>query len=255
MQIQRLNMDNSWFIDFRGTRMLVDPWLTGKEVYLFPWFNAQWHRTRPLDPEAVPPFDMVLITQKYADHFHKETLKLLGPKRIALPQSVAGTCRKWLPEADLVSFNQGVQRLFGTNINLHFFPTRRKIDPIYDALVLEDGSDAIFIASHGFSLTDEQQELVRQLPPVKLLITPFNLYKLPAFLGGIVSPGLKGVQQLVKAIDPLKVVATHDENKFAQGLVSQFARITRAPGPEELNRAAILEGRYLHIDHYDLVTL
>jgi hypothetical protein len=29
MLIQRLNMDNSWYLGFEGLRLLVDPWLEG----------------------------------------------------------------------------------------------------------------------------------------------------------------------------------------------------------------------------------
>ena len=43
MQIQRLNMDNSWYLGFEGLRLLVDPWLEGTEIDFFPWFNTQWH--------------------------------------------------------------------------------------------------------------------------------------------------------------------------------------------------------------------
>ena len=41
MLLQRLNMDNSWFLDLGGCRLLIDPWLEGQEVDYFPWFNTQ----------------------------------------------------------------------------------------------------------------------------------------------------------------------------------------------------------------------
>ena len=80
MQLKRLNMDNSWSISLGGQRLLIDPWLHGVEVDYFAWFNKQWHRTPPIAYEDVQDFDAVLITQKYPDHFHPETLLRLKPK-------------------------------------------------------------------------------------------------------------------------------------------------------------------------------
>ena len=88
IHLQRLNMDNSWFVEFSGLKMLIDPWLEGTEVDFFSWFNTQWHRTTPLNYNQLPVFDIVLITQKYPDHFHATTMKKLSPKSIIAPKSL-----------------------------------------------------------------------------------------------------------------------------------------------------------------------
>ncbi|MEJ2595935.1 MAG: MBL fold metallo-hydrolase [bacterium] len=250
ISIQRLNMDNSWRIDFDGTPFIVDPWLLGKEVDFFSWFNTQWHRTKPVSPREVPPFEFVLITQKYPDHFHKETLSQLRPEKVIIPNSLIRSCRKLLPGADTLIFNEGLQKVFGTDLNIHFLSTSRRIDPIYDALIVENGRRSLFLASHGFTPNAAQKALVKALPPVELLITPLNLYRLPALLGGDVSPGMESVRKLVNDINPSRVVATHDEDKHARGLVSRFARVTRAPSPEELSDPGLLGNRYLHVPDY-----
>jgi L-ascorbate metabolism protein UlaG (beta-lactamase superfamily) len=255
LHLRRLNLDNSWLLTFDGTSILIDPWLVGEETDYFRWFNTQWHRTKPVDPKDVPDYDFVLITQKYPDHFHKATLRILEPGKVIVPKSVEKACRKLLPNAEVINFNQGLKPIPGTTVNLHFLPTSRRLDPIYDALLLENKQKSVFLASHGFTLSDKQQAMVKKLPPVDLLITPFNLYKLPSFLGGIVSPGLERVQALVECLDPKAVVATHDEDKFARGLVSRFARIKRAPHPKELMRKEFLANRYIHIDHYEQVDI
>ena len=108
MKIQRLNMDNTWFIEFAGLRMLIDPWLFGQEVDFFSWFNTQWHRTAPVPLAEVPDFDLVLITQKYPDHFHQETLKKLQPKLVVGPQSIENQLNKILPDSNILSFNEGI---------------------------------------------------------------------------------------------------------------------------------------------------
>jgi L-ascorbate metabolism protein UlaG (beta-lactamase superfamily) len=43
LSIQRLNMDNTWWVNWGGTSLLLDPWLIGSEVDGFSWFNEQWH--------------------------------------------------------------------------------------------------------------------------------------------------------------------------------------------------------------------
>lgn len=253
--IQRLNMDNSWWVDFNGLRFLIDPWLQGVEVDFFPWFNTQWHRTKPLDAEAVPAYDFVLITQKYPDHFHAQTLLRLRPARLLVPASIEQKVKKLLPEAEVLTLQADTPRIFGGPLSLHFLPTSRRIDPIYDALLLHNGEESIFIATHGFDLTPDKRQWLSQQPPVSLLFTPFNYYRLPVWLGGVVSPGMTGVQQLVEAVKPRRVVATHDEDKFARGLVSRFARITRSPAAAELMQLPLLKDRYLAIDHYSSVVI
>lgn len=246
-------MDNTWWIEFSGMKILMDPWLFGAEIDYFPWFNKQWHRTKPVSIEKLPEFDLCLITQKYPDHFHKDTLKKIRPKDIIGPKSIQKSIRKLLPDSNFQAFNQDFQNILGSNINLHFLPTSRKIDPIYDALILENGEESVFIATHGFSLNSEQKTFLNGLPKVKLAFTPFNRYKLPVFLGGEVSPGMESVQKLMNDLDFEKVVATHDEDKHAKGLVSKFAKIKWAPKEEEIRKEYGLNDRFLHIDHYNIV--
>lgn len=255
MQIQRLNMDNSWFIHFDGLKILVDPWLTGVEVDYFPWFNTAWHRTKPIAFSDVPEFDLVLITQKYPDHYHPETLRRLDPKRLIVPSSILEEVKTTFPDSDVRAFQKEIKGLIGTSVNLHFLPTRRKMDPIYDAIVLENGSESILIASHGFALGESWHETLQTLPPIKLSFTPFNLYQLPFFLGGTVSPGLEAVKNLIRKLNPQKLVATHDEDKHAKGIVQLFAKITFSPTYEVLIKDELFKDRLLKIDDYRLQTI
>ena len=82
IQLQRLNLDTSLFLEIGGWRVVIDPWLEGTEVDFFSWFNTQWHRTSPIPFHEIPEFDTVLITQKYPDHFHLQTLKKLAHDNI-----------------------------------------------------------------------------------------------------------------------------------------------------------------------------
>ena len=255
MKIQRLNMDNSWCIEFAGATMLVDPWLKGVEVDFFPWFNTQWHRTKPIAISEVPNFDFVLITQKYPDHFHKATLLELNPKKLIVPKSIQKAVQHLLPSAEVINFDQSPQNVLGSNINVHFMPTSRKIDPIYDALLLENGEESILIASHGFTALEKWADFIQSKPPVTLAFSPFNKYQLPFFLGGTVSPGLAPVKKLLNIIKPQNIVATHDEDKHAKGIVHKFANITFSPKSEQLLTDHLFKNRLLTIDNYNVHTI
>ena len=249
--MQRLNMDNSWFIQFNDWKILVDPWLEGTEVDFFSWFNTQWHRTTPIAFDQVPDYDTVLITQKYPDHFHEKTIKKLKPKHIIAPSSLHKKLITLFPEATIISLDKNNTKTGLKGVELTFLPTKRKIDPIYDAFILDDGKDSIFLATHGFQLDNDYKTILQNISSCKLLLTPFNLYKLPFFLGGVVSPGLNGVQHLCEVLQPKKVIATHDEDKHAKGLVSKFAKIIRPESKDSLLTFPWLSNRYLEINHYE----
>ena len=252
LKVQRLNMDNSWIIHLENTKILVDPWLFGAEVDYFPWFNKQWHRTPPIQPEILPDYDFCIITQKYPDHFHKETLSVIQPSKIIGPKSIRRYVKRLLPKSTFIGFDEDLSNVFGSGIDIKHIPTKRKIDPIYDALLVKGKEKKVFIATHGFSLAIDQKDAVESSLPVDLLITPLNTYKLPAVLGGYVSPGLKSVEELVQTIEPKFIAATHDEDKHAKGLVSKFAKITWAPKQADLKTNPILGDKFLDIHDYQI---
>jgi L-ascorbate metabolism protein UlaG (beta-lactamase superfamily) len=255
MIIQRLNMDNSWHIQFSGKSFLIDPWLKGVEIDFFSWFNKQWHRTPPLNINDVPAYDVVIITQKYPDHFHPETLIELNPKKLIVPKSIGKKVRQLLPDAEVLFLDSTENRKIGTDIKLHYLASKRKIDPIYDAIVLEDGNDSILIATHGYTESQSWTKKILSLPPIKLALTPFNLYKLPFFLGGTVSPGLDAVKDLVNKINPKHILATHDEDKHARGIVNRLAKITFSPSSEVLAKDNLFKDRLITINNYESITL
>lgn len=252
IRIQRLNMDNSWYAEIDGLKILIDPWLFGKEVDFFTWFNTQWHRTRPIGLDKLPDFDLVLLTQKYPDHFHKATLEKLQPKYLLCPESIQSEVAQLLPNCKVEQFNHGLKNILEKGVNLHFLPTKRKIDPIYDALFVEGKEEGVFLATHGYTSVSEWREYLRELPAVKLAICPFDHYQLPFFLGGTVAPGMAGVKELVEVLDPKYIVATHDEDKHAEGLVHKFAKITKAPDYETLNAMSFLKDKVLNITNYEI---
>jgi len=247
MTIQRLNMDNSWFIQLNGLSLLVDPWLEGTEVDYFGWFNTQWHRTPPLSYQQIPIYDLVLITQIYPDHFHQKTLLKLSPQMVIAPLNLQKQLQKLLPQAQIIplSSKQPFAEIGKTQISL--LSRAKGIGPEFNAYQLSDGVETVIIAPHGYNGPSKGSG------PVKLLITPFNRYRLPFFLGGTLAPGIDGLQKLTQTFNPSHIVCTHDEDKHATGLVSKLAKIKRI-SKAELNTDEMFKNRILEIDHYQSVS-
>jgi hypothetical protein len=251
MKIQRLNMDNSWFIEMNGLKLLVDPWLEGKEVDFFPWFNTQWHRTAPISYDEVPVYDYVLITQKYPDHFHKQTLEKLQPKKIIAPASIEKQLKKLLPDAEVISLGKNQRSFSKNNVSIKWYPTARKLDPIYDAFMLSDDVESIFLATHGFFISKEEVKIEK---PLKLVISSFNDFQLPFYLGGTISPGIKGLKHLTEKLSPKYIISTHDEDKHAEGLVIKMAKVKRI-SKSDLEHHSIFKEKILEINHYQPVNI
>lgn len=241
-------MDNSWHLQFAGVSLLIDPWLQGAETDYFAWFNKQWHRTTPIKLEDVPSYDLVLITQKYPDHFHPETLGLLEPKKVLAPKSILKKVKEVCPKASVESIEHAAVLTEGSAIQMRHLPSQRSMDPIYDGLVFHDDLESVLLATHGYH--PSWTSAIKELPPLKVAFTPFNEYRLPSFLGGAVSPGIDAVRDMIAATTPEYVVATHDEDKHAQGLISKLAKITLPPSDDELRTEDVFRRRLLTINDY-----
>lgn len=251
MHIQRLNMDNTWLLQLNKLRILVDPWLEGAEIDYFPWFNKQWHRTAPMPIKDIPAFDYVLITQKYPDHFHPQTLLKIQAKNIIAPASIEKELKKLLPQASIMSMGIKNPNVQIDGIDIQWYPTARKIDPIYDAFMISDSTESVFLATHGYFIGKES---INIKSTIQLLICPFNHYQLPFYLGGTVSPGLEGLMHLAEKLNPKYIVSTHDEDKHAEGLVSKMAKVKKIFSAD-LAAYPIFDQRILEINHYSPVAL
>ncbi|MFN0083386.1 MAG: MBL fold metallo-hydrolase [Ferruginibacter sp.] len=251
MRIQRLNMDNTWLLEMEGLRLLIDPWLEGEEVDYFSWFNTQWHRTKPLSYDKLPVYDVVLITQKYPDHFHPQTLLRLQPKKIIAPISIKKKLMALLPNATVIGMNKELSSITLNAVEITWYPTSRKIDPIYDAFLIQDKKEAVFLATHGYYIGKQTIQITK---PLKLLISPFNHFKLPIYLGGVVSPGIEGLKHLTENLKPAHIIATHDEDKHAKGLVIKMAKIERAL-TQDLAEFPLFKNKILELNHYTSVEL
>ena len=121
-------------------------------------------------------------------------------------------------------------------------------------LLIDDGKESMLFAPHGLTIDQGHRSHVDKAPPCKLLISPFNRYKLPSLLGGTVTPGLEGLEHLIEAVDPQVVVQTHDELKEGKGLIPALASI-RVFHPEDAKKLPWLAKRFMDIRDYQPVVI
>lgn len=245
LKIRRLNMDTSWQLTWGATSLLIDPWLLGSEVDGFSWFNEQWHATSPVSIDKLADYQGIIVSQSYPDHCHQKTLQAL--KRVPLLASPKASKRlhREMPNAEIKNLPEVLTKTwldFG-DLQIAFLDPERIIDPIYYGIVIRKGEKAVVYFPHGFFLTEAQIEMLHPYK-IELLITSFSLFQLPFFLGGAVNPGKENALSLIQALNPKKVVHTHDENKHAKGLVKKIAKVIY-PNPEALKKE--LAGRFLYL--------
>jgi Beta-lactamase superfamily domain len=226
LQIRRLNMDNTWQIHWQGTSIILDPWLVGSEVDGFSWFNEQWHTTPPVTIDALGRQDIVLVSQPYSDHCHAQTVRELSYTQLIAVRPAAKRLRKEIPAIgtiiELPDAQQGWHRQGG--LELARLSPDRWIDPIYHAILIRHGDEVVFYAPHGFALTEPQLAAIATLR-VKVLMTTFTYYELPAIIGGVVNPGMPAVKLLAAQLNPIHILNTHDEQKEGRGLVMKIAKV------------------------------
>jgi hypothetical protein len=152
-------MDNSWLIKINNLSILIDPWFTGAEIDYFKWFNMQWHRHTPIALEEVPHYDWIIITQKFPDHFHAETLSKLNPKNVIAPLSIRKKIQELLPAANIIFVQNDNPSIQLEEATIQWFNSNKKIDPRFDAMAIHNNEESIFVATHGFEFSKEQKNI------------------------------------------------------------------------------------------------
>ena len=228
--LRRLNMDSSWAISWEGTSMLIDPWLLGSGIDGYSWFNEQWHVTPPVDLASLDQYQSILISQSYPDHCHTQTLEALqAVPFIATPSAWKRIKREMLGrEIHVLPELSSGNWLKEGSFYLAYLDPGRMIDPIFNGIVFRNDKKVIVYFPHGVAS-----------------------FKLPFFLGGAVNPGIENALVLVKALNPRKVVHTHDENKHARGLVKKIAKLNY-PTPEQLQASMVDRFVYVQYDAFQV---
>lgn len=130
-------------------------------------------------------------------------------------------------------------------LQLAYLDPGRMIDPIYNGIVIRYEEQVVVYFPHGFTLSANQLKALQSYKTL-LLITSFSSFRLPVFLGGTSNPGAANALSLVEALNPRRVVHTHDENKHAKGLVTKLAKVAY-PDPVQLE--ASMGGRFVYVQY------
>lgn len=246
LKIRRLNMDSSWQISWNGHSILFDPWLIGSEIDGFSWFNEQWHATSPAPISSLETYDAILISQHFSDHCHEETVVKLKEKPVYTTKQGSKRIGKVIDKKriQIIPELNSEKWLKSGDLEIALLSAPFKLSATFNGIVLKYGSDILVYCPHGYNLTDAQKELLNRYQTV-LLITSFSSFKLPFFLGGMVNPGVKKAKELVEILNPNKIIATHDEDKHAVGLVKKIAKVNY---PSSSDLELIFQEKYLNLD-------
>jgi hypothetical protein len=245
-------MDSSWQIRWADVTLVLDPWLIGSEIDGFSWFNEQWHTTEPIAPADLGQTDLLIVSQPYSDHCHSTTIKELSgykellavkPARKRLEREIKGIKIKEVPDVTLPWYEY-------SKLKIAMLRPDKLVDPIYNAIIIACGTEAILYSPHGFMLNEKQLAALKGYQ-IKLLITTFTYFKIPAILGGIVNPGMAAVKQLADQIQPVRIINTHDEQKRGRGLIGKLAQALYADVHAEQRRDA----RILPMPDYSWLSL
>ena len=248
IKIRRLNMDSSWQMHWQGVSMIIDPWLTGSEIDGFSWLNEQWHNTEPVAPEDISQKDLVIITQPYTDHCHAATIERLRPfGEMMAVKPAKRRLEKEIGEKRLILIPDIIDGWaeYG-KLEIAKISPNKWIDPIYHALIIKCDNDVIFYSPHGFELSTSQMQMMQGFK-IKLLITSFSYFRIPAIMGGVVNPGVDAAMKLAGQLNAQNIINTHDEEKEGKGLVLMLAKKKYADIRSESKK----DHRITVIENYD----
>tara|TARA_B100000212_G_C27215780_1_gene464999 strand:+ start:63 stop:776 length:714 start_codon:yes stop_codon:yes gene_type:complete len=202
---------NGWIIEFKESRIVIDPWLLGDLV--FPpggWFFKGTLRDEIPTPKNI---DLILLTQGLPDHCHIPSLKKF-PKNTKIICSKSAF--KVLNELKFEFINimePGETQKFN-DIKIEA-TSGAAVPKIENGYILESNDGSFYIEPHGF--------LDSKLKPRKLdaVITPTKNLELP-MLGPFVK-GADVIPRLVKIFDPSYILSstTGGDAQFS-GILNSF---------------------------------
>ena len=202
---------NGWIIEFKTSRIVIDPWLIGDLV--FP--PGGWFFKGTLKNEIPTPYniDLILLTQGLPDHCHIPSLKKF-PKNTKIICSKSAF--KVLDELNFESINimEPREHLKFKDIRIEA-TSGAAVPQIENGYILETNDGSFYIEPHGF--------LDNRLKPRKLdaVITPTKNLELP-----VVGPFVKGadvIPNLVKLFNPNYILSstTGGDAQFS-GILNSF---------------------------------
>ena len=221
--LSALNGDASWLLTVGSVRIAIDPWLIGSEIDCCASFNTQQHAAPCASPAAIGPMTAVIITQKFSDHCHEDTLLALEGSFVvfAVPSAIARAraCLGYERVRPLDALAQALQGWRATHVAPPFF------EPTHGGVLLESPAGSVLIAPHGLRATTLsllRSRLSSVQRPLTVLATT-AYYALPWWLGGTVNLGLANAVAVCSAVQADIFHRSHSEKKIARGCVPNLA--------------------------------
>jgi len=227
---------NGWIIEFKKTRIVIDPWLIGDLI--FPpggWFFKGTLKDEIPTPENI---DLILLTQGLPDHCHIPSLE-------KFPKTTNIICSKSAYKIldglnfESIHIMQPGQNLKFSEIEIEA-TSGAAVPQIENGYILETNDGGFYIEPHGF--------LDNKIKPRKLdaVITPIINLELP-----IVGPFVKGadvIPNLVELFNPSYILSstTGGDAEFS-GILNSFISL------EEYKKA--LECKIVELDQLQTVDI
>ena len=193
---------NSWFIEFEGMRILLDPWFVGNLVF----GGADWlikgskNQQHPI-PEDI---DLILLSQGLEDHAHPPTLKVLdktipvvaSPNGAKVAQDAGYSSVTTLEHGDTYTLKDKVEikALPGSRVGM----TTVENSYLFTGL---ESKKTLYYEPHG-----EHSDEIKGLDSVDVVVTPLMSLKLP-ILGAVIK-GQKTSLDLCKRLKPQVILST-----------------------------------------------
>ena len=188
---------NGWFIKFKKTNLIIDPWLKGDLIFQ----PGEWFFKGSLDQE-IPidkDIDIILLTQGLPDHCHIPTLEMFRKSiPVICPKSARGILEK-------IGFSliKTLKPTEKTNqFNLSFEATAgAPVPQIENGYIVKDDEDnSFYIEPHGYL----DENLGKQ--NLDAVITPTKNLELP-LLGSFVK-GADVIPKLINKFNPKFILSS-----------------------------------------------
>ncbi|MBA3920792.1 MAG: MBL fold metallo-hydrolase [Nostocaceae cyanobacterium] len=193
---------NSWLIEMRSQRILVDPWLVGSLVFGgLPWL---FKGDRPTPQQIPDKIDLILLSQGLEDHTHPPTLQQLDHNIPVVASPNAAKIVKELGYTQVTALTHGETFTLNNEVKIRATPGS-PIGPmlVENGYLLEDltAGTKLYYEPHGY-----HAPVLKDFAPVDVVITPIVDLEIP-LLGAIIK-GKQSALQIAEWLRPQVIMPT-----------------------------------------------
>jgi hypothetical protein len=230
-----LNGDSSWLIELDGTRLLLDPWLSGKATLLYPAFHQADLGGEAVSLAELGRVDALVVSHPFPDHCNRPTLRQLPRDLPAFSPRVVTPWVRWAGglrrAATIPNATLGRQPIVFRNVSLAWCRAAFPFDTTHNALILRgnDSGSTVMYCPHGLPTQGAAFRAVERVLAGRLdaLLCSFTVLDLPGYLGGIANLGPDAAAELAARLQPRFTMPTHDGDKPDSGFIARVEKLVR----------------------------